>query len=101
MDYYRKALRGQPRSIPLRHDLARLCLKLGRFEDASAVLRQVYTTGDCWLEMPSSDRILTFRGIGLGVENKLTAAIQHCFGECSIKYPQPQPTRQKLSTLVN
>jgi len=41
-EYYRKALRGQPRSIPLRHDLARLCLKLSRFEDASAVLRQVW-----------------------------------------------------------
>ena len=41
VEYYRKALRGQPRSIPLRHDLARLCLKLSRFEDASAVLRQV------------------------------------------------------------
>lgn len=41
VEYYRKALRGQPRSISLRHDLARLCLKLGRFEDASAVLRQV------------------------------------------------------------
>ncbi|CAM9525783.1 unnamed protein product, partial [Hapterophycus canaliculatus] len=40
VEYYRKALRGQPRSIPLRHDLARLCLKLGRFEDASGVLRQ-------------------------------------------------------------
>lgn len=43
VEYYRKALRGQPRSIPLRHDLAQLCLKLGRFEDASGVLRQVRT----------------------------------------------------------
>lgn len=41
IEYYRKALRGQPRSIPLRHDLAKLCLKLSRFDDASAVLRQV------------------------------------------------------------
>ncbi|CAN0564458.1 unnamed protein product, partial [Ectocarpus sp. 12 AP-2014] len=41
VEYYRKALRGQPRSVPLRHDLARLCLKLGRYEDASGVLQQV------------------------------------------------------------
>lgn len=41
VDYYRKALRGQPNSIPLRHDLARLCLKLGRFDDAGEVLREV------------------------------------------------------------
>lgn len=39
--YYRKALRGQPNSIPLRHDLARLCLKLGRFNDATGVLKEV------------------------------------------------------------
>lgn len=51
VEYYRKALRGQPRSIPLRHDLARLCLKLSRFEDASAVLRQV-RAGCCLEERP-------------------------------------------------
>lgn len=45
VDYYRKALRGQPTSIPLRHDLARLCLKLGRFNDASGVLGEVRRFG--------------------------------------------------------
>lgn len=39
--YYRKALRGQSKSVPLRHDLARLCLKLGRFRDATGVLQEV------------------------------------------------------------
>lgn len=42
VEYYRKALRGQPTSVPLRHDLAKLCVKLGRFDDASGVLAEVW-----------------------------------------------------------
>lgn len=38
MDYLRKALRASPGSIELCHDLGRLCLKLGRYVDAVAVL---------------------------------------------------------------
>ncbi|CAN0392522.1 unnamed protein product, partial [Pylaiella littoralis] len=55
VEYYRKALRGQPRSIPLRHDLARLCLKLGRFEDASGVLREALSEDSTDLEDMKTD----------------------------------------------
>lgn len=41
VEYYGKALRGQPTSVPLRHDLARLCIKLGRYNDAAGVLQDV------------------------------------------------------------
>ncbi|CAM9202117.1 unnamed protein product [Laminaria digitata] len=55
VDYYRKALRGQPTSIPLRHDLARLCLKLGRFNDASGVLQEAMLGDSTELESMKTD----------------------------------------------
>ncbi|CAM9140679.1 unnamed protein product [Discosporangium mesarthrocarpum] len=55
VDYYRKAVRGAPRNTSLRHDLARLCLKLRRFEDASGVLEEGMTEDRSDLEAMRSD----------------------------------------------
>ncbi|CAM9312824.1 unnamed protein product [Choristocarpus tenellus] len=55
VDYYRKALRGAPRSMVLRHDLARLCLKLRRYEDAIGVLEEAVLDDPSDLDSMVSD----------------------------------------------